>query len=89
MSELENRTFTPDDLAKLKETITSGVKIHREMEDLKYGLTELVKAVAETLEIKPKLINAAIRASYKENIADKKADLDDLEELLHIINGKK
>lgn len=88
MSELENRTFTQDDLAKLKETIKQGVKIQRELEDLRYGLKDTVKNVADILGVKPKLINAAIRASYKENIEEKRAEVSDLEEILEITGLK-
>jgi len=88
MSELENRTFTQDDLAKLKETIKEGVKIQRELEDLRYGLGDLVKSVADVLGVKPKLINAAIKAAYKENIDAKRDEMNDLEELLQIAGIK-
>lgn len=84
MSDLENRTFTSDDLLKLKEIISQGIKIHQQVDDLREGLKETVKEVANVLNVKPKLINSAIRTAYKENLEEKKADVEDLEEILHI-----
>ena len=85
MSELENRTFTPNDVEKLRETVRQGVIVLRELEDLKGGLNDTVKAVAETLGVKPSLINKAIRTEYKSDLEEKRDEFSDLEEVLELI----
>ena len=55
--------LTSNDKTKLKQILEEGVKITQEVEDLKGSLKDAVKALAEELEIKPAIINKAIRAA--------------------------
>jgi hypothetical protein len=82
MSELSNRTFTTDELAKLREIIRTGVKTLQEIDDLRTSLNETVKHLAEEMDIKPRVINAAIKAKYRDDLIDKKENLDQIEDLI-------
>ena len=50
-------SINSSDVTRLKHLVTEGVRVKQEVEDLNEGLKETVKAVAEELEIKPKLLN--------------------------------
>ena len=67
---------------KLKELVLEGVQIHDEIETLKSGLSDTVKSVAEELEIKPAVLNKAIRIAHKNNYRENRAALDEVEEIL-------
>jgi len=61
------KMYGPEEKAKLERLITEGSNVLRELEDLQEGLKETVKAVAEELQIKPSIINKAIRIAHKDN----------------------
>ena len=48
---MSTRMYGPEEKAKLERLITEGGNVLREVEDLKEGLKETVKAVAEELQI--------------------------------------
>ena len=56
-----SRTYGAEEKAKLERLVREGVTVLQEVEDLNAGLKETVKAVAEELDIKPSLINKAIK----------------------------
>jgi len=78
------RTYGQEEKSKLDKIITDGAILTQEIEDLKGGLRDAVKAVAEELEIKPAIINKAIRIASKGNWADHNSDFEELEAILDI-----
>ena len=79
---MSDRTYGAEEKAKLERLVQEGVTVMQEIEDLQGGLKDTVKAVAEELDIKPSLINKAIKISLKRDW-DKHADAyDDLETLV-------
>ena len=52
------------------------------MEDLKVGLRDTVKAIAEEMEIKPAMINKAISIAHKDNYRSIQDDADLLDSIL-------
>ena len=65
---------------KLIQIISQGSQVLSEVDDLKTGLRDTVKAIAEELELKPALINKAISVAHKgnyQNIADLAANAVD------------
>ena len=54
-----------------------------EVEDLKTGLKDTVKAIAEELELKPALINKAISVAHRGNYRNIADDMDTLESILN------
>jgi hypothetical protein len=62
---MSGRSYGPEEKAKLERLIAEGSTVLREVEDLSEGLKETVKAVAEELQIKPSVINRAIKIAHK------------------------
>ena len=84
---MSGRTYGPEEQAKLKKIIDEGATVLSEVEDLSAGLKDTVKAVAEELEIKPSLINKAIKIAHK-GVCHKYSDEFDSLENLIIAVGK-
>ena len=79
---MSDRTYGAEEKAKLERLVREGVTVLQEVEDLNQGLKETVKAVAEELDIKPALINKAIKIA-KNRDWDSHADAhEDLETLV-------
>lgn len=86
---MSERTYGADEKAKLERLVNEGVTVLQEVEDLQAGLKDTVKAVAEELDIKPSLINKAIKIAQKadwERVAD---EFDDLETLVVTVGKDK
>ena len=75
-------SINSSDVTRLKHLVTEGVRVKQEVEDLSEGLKETVKAVAEELEIKPKLLNKVITIAYKGNLQVHTDELEDIEAIL-------
>ena len=78
---MSDRTYGAEEKAKLERLVNEGVTVLQEIEDLNEGLKETVKAVAEELDIKPSLINKAIKIAQKgdwERVSDAHEDLETL-----------
>lgn len=80
--------LTDADRAKLKTVVKEGVNIHQQVADLKEGLRETVKAVAEELQIEARDINKAIAAVFKGSFDDARESVDVVEEIL-VITGNR
>jgi threonine synthase len=74
--------FSPTDVQKLKQIITEGIHITEEVNVLKEGLKDTVAAIAEELDIKPAILNKAIRIAYKSEFQKASEDFSDLEDIL-------
>jgi len=81
---MSTRMYGPEEKAKLERLITEGGNVLREVEDLKEGLKETVKAVAEELQIKPSVINKAISIAHKDNWKDHEQEWNDIEMVLGV-----
>ena len=82
---MTDRAYGPAEKTKLVSLINEGVKIHQEVEDLKEGLKDTVNAIAEELEIKPAVLNKAIRTAFKHDLDDQLADFSELEAVLEVV----
>ena len=81
---MSTRMYGPEEKAKLERLINEGQNILREDEDLKEGLRETVKAVAEELEVKPSVINKAITIAHKDNWKEHEQAWNDIEMILGV-----
>jgi hypothetical protein len=79
-----SRAYGPEEKAKLERLISEGATVLREREDLSIGLEDTVKAVAEELQLKPSLINKAIKIAHKGNWEDLNSDWEEIEAILDI-----
>ena len=82
---MPTRTYSSDEIPKLKQLITEGVQVNQELDALKEGLRETVKAVAEELDTKPSVLNKAIRTAYKRDLAATQDDMAQLEDILDAV----
>ena len=78
------KMYGPEEKAKLERLITEGTNVLRELEDLQEGLKETVKAVAEELQIKPSIINKAIRIAHKDNWKSHEDEWNEIEMILGV-----
>ncbi len=78
-------TLTPEDAKKLKRIIDEGLKIAQEIDDIKGGFRDTVKAVAEELGLKPAKINKAIKTAHKASLEADKESVNETEELLALV----
>ncbi len=78
------KIYGPEEKAKLERLITEGSNVLREVEDLQEGLKETVKAVAEELQVKPSIINKAIRIAHKDNWKDHENEWEEIEGILGV-----
>ena len=63
------RTFGPSEIAKLKQLMNEGIQVTGEVEALREGLKDTVKAISEEMDMKPAVLNKAIRIAYKNEFA--------------------
>jgi transposase-like protein len=86
---MSDRTYGAEEKAKLERLVQEGVTVMQEIEDLQGGLKDTVKAVAEELDIKPSLINKAIKIAQKRDWAQHADAFDDLETLVATVGVDK
>jgi len=76
------KTYNSEQKAKLNQVINEGIQVMREVEDLNAGLADTVKAVAESMDIKPSVLKKAIRIAHKSKLGEVNQDH---EETVHIL----
>jgi predicted regulator of amino acid metabolism with ACT domain len=81
---MAGKTFGAPEQAKIKQTISEGLTVMREIEDLTGGLNDTIKAVAEELGVKPAIIKRAIKIAMKDKWDEVWHDFDDLESIVDI-----
>jgi hypothetical protein len=79
------RIFSDSEKTKIKQLISEGVHVSGEVEALRGGLNDTIKAVAEELDLKPALIRKAIKVAYKAEAQKQRDEFDELETLLEIV----
>lgn len=86
---MSDRVYGAEEKAKLERLVREGVTVLQEIEDLQNGLKDTVKAVAEELDVKPSLINKAIKIA-KNRDWEKHADAhEDLETIVATVGADK
>jgi len=76
------RNFNPEEKQNLMQIIKEGSQVLGEIDDLRGGLKDTVKAIAEEMEIKPAMINKAITIAHKDNYRSLQDDADLLDSIL-------
>lgn len=74
----------PDSKAKVEEAMSAGLRVLQEMADLRDGLKDTVKAVAEEIGVKPAILGKAIRTAFKSSLEEEKVVHETVEEILTI-----
>ena len=76
------RTFGPSEITKLKTLMSEGIQVTGEVEALREGLKDTVKAISEEMDMKPAVLNKAIRIAYKNEFANVQDSFSQVEEIL-------
>jgi hypothetical protein len=76
--------FSPNDITKLKSLIKEGIHTTEEITVLKEGLRDTVKAIAEELDVKPSILNKAIRIAHKAEAGKNREEFEELETILEV-----
>ncbi len=79
------RTFGPSEIAKLKQLMNEGIQVTGEVEALREGLKDTVKAISEEMDMKPAVLNKAIRIAYKNEFAQVQDSFSAVEEVLQAV----
>tara|TARA_Y200000002_G_C22531745_1_gene600040 strand:+ start:552 stop:812 length:261 start_codon:yes stop_codon:yes gene_type:complete len=79
------RTFNPSEIAKLKQLMNEGIQVTGELEALREGLKDTVKAISEEMDMKPATLNKAIRIAYKNEFAQVQDSFSAVEEVLQAV----
>lgn len=80
-----SRSFSSEQKAKLTQLVTEGMNVSMEIETLREGLNETIKAVAQEYDIKPALLKKAITIAHKAKLGEVNKDHDELNELLELV----
>lgn len=80
-----NRSFNSEEQARLKKLIDEGMQVSYEIDTLKEGLRDTVKAIAEEMDLKPGVLNKAIRIAHKASFQDEYDKFDELETILETV----
>jgi predicted regulator of amino acid metabolism with ACT domain len=76
--------FSADDKIKVRDLIEKGLNIQEEISDLRGGLNDLIKKVAEDINCEPSVLKQALRVAKKGNLAQVQENTENLEEVLRI-----
>lgn len=79
------RMFSAEDKAKLTRLINEGVQVTTEIQTLKEGLSETVKAIAEEMDMKPAVLQKAIRIAHKSSLGEERNKMTEVEEVLEAV----
>lgn len=71
-----------DDKQKLNSFMDAGMKVLQEVSDLKEGLRDTAKTLAEEFDTKPGTLMKALNAAFKANIEEQKTGLEEVESIL-------
>jgi len=80
-----NRTFNAEEVARLKRLIDEGCQVSYEVDALKEGLRDTVKAIAEEMDLKPAILNKAINIAHKAKFQEEYDKFDELETILEAV----
>lgn len=81
---IDSETLSANDRVKLKSFMDSAMAVFQETDDLKAGLRDTAKAIAEEFGWKPGTLMKAARTAYKASIEADKEQFDIVEEILEI-----
>jgi transposase-like protein len=86
---MSDRVYGPEEKAKLERLVKEGVSVLQEVEDLTSSLKDTIKSVAEELNVKPAIINKAIKIAMKRDWNKHQDAFEDLETLISTLGYDK
>jgi GTP cyclohydrolase I len=82
LRETNKASWRQEDIARLKKLFDEGLQVMQEIEDLRAGLSETVKAIAEELDVKAAHLNKAIKVAHKATLQEERDKLVEIEDIL-------
>jgi hypothetical protein len=82
---MTSRVFSNEQKIRLTQVINEGCQTMHEVDSLSDGLSDLVKAVAEEMEIKPSILKKAIRLAHKASLTKTNQDHEELVTILETV----
>ena len=79
------RSFNDSEIKKLTQLMNEGIQVTGEVEALREGLKDTVKAISEEMDMKPATLNKAIRIAYKNEFAQVQDSFSAVEEVLQAV----
>jgi hypothetical protein len=74
--------LSSNDKVRLNEWLTAGMSVLQQVDDLKEGLKDATKALAEEYDLKPAILNRALRTAYKADMSEQKEGFEQIEAIL-------
>lgn len=82
---MSSRMFSSEQKAKLGQLFSEGMTVLHEIDTLREGLNDTVKAIAEEMEIKPALLKKALTIAHKAKLGETNKDHDELNTILETV----
>ena len=79
------KMFTGEQKVKLVQLVNEGMVVLHEIDTLREGLSDTVKAIGEELEIKPSILKKAISIAHKASLGQTNADHEELNTILETV----
>ena len=74
--------LSSDDKTKLTQLVGEGMQVLQEVDDLKGGLRDTIKSIADEMDIKPSVLNKAISLAHKAKLSEARQEFEDVEQVL-------
>lgn len=79
------RIFNTEAKTKLTQLVNEGIAVLQEVDTLREGLNDTIKAIAEELEIKPSILKKAIAIAHKARLAETNQENETLNTILETV----
>ena len=79
------RNLTGDARIKLTRLVNEGMSTLHEIDTLREGLNETIKAIAQELEIKPSTLKKAVTIAHKATLTQTNKDHSELNDILEAV----
>lgn len=84
---IDTETLSANDRIRLGQFMESAMKVFQETDDLKAGLKDTAKTLAEEFGWKPAELLKAARIKYKASLTAEKESFSRVEEIIEITGG--
>ena len=79
------KMFTGEQKVKLVQLVNEGMVVLHEIDTLREGLSDTIKAIGEELEVKPSILKKAISIAHKASLGQTNADHEELNTILETV----
>jgi len=80
-----DKIFSGAEKAKLIQIVNEGMTVMAEIDSLRGGLSDTIKAIAEEMDVKPGILKKAISIAHKSSLGATNADHETLNTILEAV----